>query len=380
MRKFVILALLASLFSYSVAQSCSLLNSCSECTASPGCGWCAPTQSCMAGDASGPNSPNKCLGQNWEWGSCTQCSSFKDCRSCNYWDQDCYWCASANQCRPLGVNPDNCLIAHSCPCSTYTNCGECLVDKSCSWCAQPGGGGNCIRPTDPCQGNPYNQTCPCDNNFDCQSCRAQPGCKWCNNPGYCSGVDANNCSISLSCSQFCNNAASGCQACNNVNGCAWCDSNKQCVDPSVSTCLFTHTCDDCSHYSYCDTCVDNQDCLWCEDTGSCQTRKNSPCKFIAHSCAGYCAQFSTCSDCSGTKGCAWCEDSSKCADASSANCLIAHTCTSTPLNPPSPTCGFDAGSFVGGMFLIIGLIVIAVGAYVFYRWRTGKKIAYTELK
>jgi multidrug resistance efflux pump len=32
------------------------------------------------------------------------------------------------------------------------------------------------------------------------------------------------------------------------------------------------------------------------------------------------------------------------------------------------------------MFLVIGLIVVAGVAYLFYRWKTGRKILYTELR
>jgi uncharacterized membrane protein YidH (DUF202 family) len=42
---------------------------------------------------------------------------------------------------------------------------------------------------------------------------------------------------------------------------------------------------------------------------------------------------------------------------------------------------FDAGSFVGGMFLVIGVLVVVAAAYIFYRWRTqNRRIAYSELK
>jgi len=47
---------------------------------------------------------------------------------------------------------------------------------------------------------------------------------------------------------------------------------------------------------------------------------------------------------------------------------------------PGKTGGFDGGSYVGGMFTVIGLIVVAGAAYLFYRWKTGKKILYTELR
>jgi len=54
-------------------------------------------------------------------------------------------------------------------------------------------------------------------------------------------------------------------------------------------------------------------------------------------------------------------------------------CGATPI-PPAQQCGFDGGAFVGGMFLVIGLIVLAVLAFLFYRWKTGKKLLYTELR
>jgi len=43
-------------------------------------------------------------------------------------------------------------------------------------------------------------------------------------------------------------------------------------------------------------------------------------------------------------------------------------------------CAFDGGAFVGGMFLGIGLVAIGIGAFLFYRWKVGKKATYSELK
>jgi len=59
------------------------------------------------------------------------------------------------------------------------------------------------------------------------------------------------------------------------------------------------------------------------------------------------------------------------------------TCKSVETNTcdaPSLKGGFDGGAFVGGMFLVIGLIVLGVLAFIIYRWKTGKKILYTELR
>jgi len=55
--------------------------------------------------------------------------------------------------------------------------------------------------------------------------------------------------------------------------------------------------------------------------------------------------------------------------------MVAHTCVKTP----EKKCSFDGGAFVGGMFLVIGLIILGVGGYAFWRYRTGAKTSYREL-
>jgi len=35
---------------------------------------------------------------------------------------------------------------------------------------------------------------------------------------------------------------------------------------------------------------------------------------------------------------------------------------------PSPNCGFDGGSFVGGMVLIAGIVLLLVAGYFGYKW------------
>jgi len=48
------------------------------------------------------------------------------------------------------------------------------------------------------------------------------------------------------------------------------------------------------------------------------------------------------------------------------NCAITHTC---PLVPTKPQKGFDAGSFVGGIFLGAVLLAMFGGGVYFFVWR-----------
>jgi len=60
--------------------------------------------------------------------------------------------------------------------------------------------------------------------------------------------------------------------------------------------------------------------------------------------------------------------------------FFAHGCSPTPFNKPTHCKSFDGGSFVGGMFLVIGLLILGVGGFMFYRYKTGKKVLYQELR
>jgi len=72
----------------------------------------------------------------------------------------------------------------------------------------------------------------------------------------------------------------------------------------------------------------------------------------------------------------WCDDTQYCVDEDrNTGCLVAHTCVNS-----KPTCGFDGGAFVGGMFLIIGLMVLGGGGYAFYRYKNGQKTNYSTLQ
>jgi len=259
----------------------------------------------------------------------------------------------------------------------------------CKWCEN---GDQCVSNNATCLGPQpiYNFTtqCPCAANHDCDNCLATFGCDWCM-VGECSeNCDGPNV---LNCNVYCSETSATCDGCVTTDGCAWCSLTHQCVDSTTSSCDYTYACPNCNISSYCDTCLSVTECQWCEGINQCKPL-GTTCQ-VATSCAAFCAQQTTCTTCSNTRGCAWCADTNVCADINTATCFMTHTCTIPPPPPPpsttgttgsptpspSPHCKFDGGAFVGGMFFVVGLIIIGVGAYVFYRWRTGRRTNYTEL-
>jgi hypothetical protein len=94
---------------------------------------------------------------------------------------------------------------------------------------------------------------------------------------------------------------------------------------------------------------------------------------IAYGCEQFCNQINSCEGCNQVKGCGWCESTGKCSDTRTATCLFAHTCS-------PQQCGFNGGSFVGGMALMLGIILMGAVGYAFYRWRTGHRVSYSAMK
>jgi len=104
------------------------------------------------------------------------------------------------------------------------------------------------------------------------------------------------------------------------------------------------------------------------------------CQKLSGSCTDWCSYLKSCSDCNDAEGCGWCSATGVCINviSKSSTCpgLWVHSCE--PI--PGTHCAFDGGAFVGGMFLVIGLLVLGALAYIVYRWKTGRKILYTELR
>lgn len=375
--KLLIVALLSITLVLVSAQGnskCEDQNSCMTCTALDACGWCAPTQTCLNGTAAGPLN-STCLGSAWEFDSCIPCNQFTNCRECITRDTDCFWCNTVNNgqggCRDQGFT---CTHANHCPCAGLHSCDDCLFDSNCLWCSESD---NCVELNETCIGPQpvYNYTrgCPCNVHRSCSDCQTGAGCAWCQT-GECSD-DCGGFAVG-NCQWWCNNVSKSCDTCVNYEGCAWCPLTRQCVDAVTSPCDYTYSCPLCNIAVYCDTCLSIAGCSWCDDSQSCELDTNNCLKAL--SCSQFCGTFTDCDSCSNTKGCGWCDDTSTCADISQTFCFYTHSCSKHDLQPTH--CGFNGGSFVGGMFLVIGILILLVGIYFFYRWRTGKKFDYRELR
>lgn len=368
---FLILCCFGAIF----AQTCGSKTSCKDCVADPQCGWCAPTWQCLNGTATGPNEGH-CEGPAWEYSKCTQCEGLGDCRSCLLHASDCWWCASSNKCWHYATGPIGCKHEASCACDVFPSCSSCTEESrgDCYWCGQD----NTCRKTgdDTC---PFpRHTCPCSDQQDCFGCSNTGGCHWCVGEKACVNTNSSSCPIPITgCDGYCKEAGkAGCAACTNLAGCGWCNLQGECHDVNLATCLIAHTCSDCSKYNYCGTCSNDPGCNWCTNSDSCRTKGASEC-LIPHSCEAYCNTFTSCETCSTRKGCGWCEDKKSCVESDTTPCFLSHSCGGSPVQKSK---GFSAGSFVGGMFLVIGILALALVGYFVYRWKVNKRPAYTELK
>jgi len=380
------------------SQKCASSPICGGCTSQQGCGWCGATQVCSEGNNQGPSDGTKCFGGSWQYGSCKDCQSIKDCRECQKWVGSCSWCQgngvdNIGTCQPTGFT--GCRPAQTCPCDVYSTCSQCIDSTYCSWCG--GGDQKCIKRTDSdsCQMPATN--CPCNTNKNCDTCRSDTTntCQWCQSLGACiNQIDSDACAdpasnITSSCQSYCKGNGHDCHVCNRLPGCTWCKdltgaNANSCVDPLVSQCHFiSHTCAICGESAYCSDCVQKSGCVWCSNIQACRQRGADPGCIIPHqnSCDTYCNTATTCDTCGKRIGCGWCTSAQTCVDAATSSCATAHTCPSGGGGGAvCKTCGFDGGSFVGGMFLVIGLIVLLVGGYLFFKWKTTRRVSYTELR
>jgi len=377
MRLLIAFIVLVSIVPLIFAQdTCNQFLNCGNCTGMADCGWCGPTATCITGNKQGPTTAGqRCYGDAWFFKNsnpCPECLTLPDCKSCNLFSEDCFWCDTSSSCREWG-SVLGCKATTTCPCDIYDTCSQCVTDPGCLWCGVGNGtcanvGSNCSMPA---------HTCPCNDNTDCTACLEDQvaGCVWCENSG--GGTCTSNpgsCLIAHNCNSYCSEQGTTCDGCTLLNGCAWCESTSTCVDATSTTCNFlSHACPDCGNHHYCDTCQD-AGCIWCQN-GECRRKGDTvQCTEIsAGNCNTYCAYFSDCFSCNVIPGCNWCDDISLCVDSDKSTCHVALACG-------GPMCAFDGGAFVGGMFLGIGLVAIGIGAFLFYRWKVGKKATYSELK
>jgi len=216
------------------------------------------------------------------------------------------------------------------PCNQWTNCDECLQDspENCGWCActqtcwTGSMGGPSVGVCDDWVSPGQFGICPqCSDNSNCIECRAAANCGWCDNTMSCVALGSTACAPSIVCPAGDYDQCTDCLA----GGYAWCPSSLTCLEPSTASCsvkLATTNCT-CALYQDCNSCNTQESCGWCEKG----TYKNT--------CVGI-----------------------------GSSCMLTHSGEC----PVATHRAFDAPSFVGGMFLVIGIVIIGAGVYYGYRY------------
>jgi hypothetical protein len=316
-------------------DACNVFNTCASCVqgianSSIQCGWCAATQMCVTGSPLGP-SAGKCLGA-WEFGVCRHCDQLLTCRECTKYPADCVWCSFTKTCHHVdNPLPINCVPTELCGCDDYRHCSDCVMSSICAWCPDL----NACVPKGVLNASCHETRCPCSLHKSCDLCTDDDMCDWCtdNFIGRCVDSDNTTCvSRAHTCELFCERATDciSCQLLNNA--CGWCPTTGMCIDTNVNTA--------CQIERFCSN-----------DPKRCSARSN-------------------CEACLGIPGdpCVWCNG--KCV-ASLKECP-----TGAQTTCPAPS-NFSAGSFFGGMFLMIGLIGLAIVGYVVYMRIRGKRLNYS---
>jgi len=240
----------------------------------------------------------------------------------------------------------------------------------------------------------------------CFSCLSMPGCGWCaptlscHTGNFSAPTDDTVCiqewfgaggtMLGGACPEMNCPGYSNCVSCLKEKSCGWCEPSNN----GPSSCMaLGQTCPGganvdqscpCQEYNSCEDCVDDGDCVFCISSHSCQTidvtngncKNDDPNDQLTNNCP--CTAWTDCDTCNGAEGCGWCDGknaSQNCVDIQSTTCQLAHTCH----EPCSSSHHFNAGSFVGGMFVMLGAIVLIAGAYFLYSHWVSRRTEYQQV-
>jgi hypothetical protein len=270
-------------------------------------------------------------------------------------------------------------------CSMYNqNCLACAAQPGCGFCytnQQCLDSDNNGPVTGHCYIGWFTNTAQCPNctaYTNCGDCNSSPYCGWCNSGKNCvltaSATTNNTCLLSHSCDcrKYLN-----CYGCSQEPGCGWCPERQTCEDMRHTTCTkFAMVCPACNTYKDCESCVPQADCAWCVGaTQQCLPNQNCSTSSRTTTCSSICAKLNGCDPCTRQAGCAWCEKKQKCVgfDSKDASCtLLSHSC-------PNQRAGFSGASFVGGMFLVIGIGLLVGAGFFAFRYFQKRQSNYTEV-
>jgi len=288
-------------------------------------------------------------------------------------------------------------------CNVDTPCSDCVQQEHCGFC---GSTQQCLRGDDtgPLAGSTClstwqygNNSCAnCPSRNSCTDCGLYPECKWCggDNSRCTTLTDTTACPADPDCKC---QELSTCRECTGRTDCSWCETQNQCINtatqPLPPTCgqLVGHSqdhCPSCEGITSCQECG-LAGCSWCLG----ELRVGEPgattppqglcvepqfCPEPLATCDVVCHTIKTCEECTFTEGCRYCTDKEECQGLDVAHldgCMVPHECPAVKFDQGTP---FDGGSFVGGMFLVIGLA--GLGAIVFFAFRFfQRKTSYTEV-
>jgi hypothetical protein len=168
------------------------------------------------------------------------------------------------------------------------------------------------------------------------------------------------------------------------NSCYWCEAKGKCLqhgEAAPAACIDMDKmpptpCPACDTIADCQSCSQAEGCGWCgascKPISTCKAQNNPP----LENCDVVCATRTGCEACTLTRGCSWCTNRGTCEGADIVT--IGPPCTPAALGTCPRTDTFDAGSFVGGMFLVIGLSAIGLGAFFLVRFYR-RRVSYTAV-
>jgi len=268
------------------------------------------------------------------------------------------------------------VFSQSCP--TFNgDCNRCSAENGCGFCYATQ---QCLSGTGtgPNVGHCYlgwmfdGLQCPnCSAITNCGDCNAQPDCGWCPADKTCiltSQINGSSCLLDHSC--YCPKYLD-CFSCNEQLGCSWCSAYQTCENVKYTSCSFlTHTCPACNNYTTCVECEIQSNCAWCVsgNNQSCTAFTNCTQTQQTITCDAACKLLTSCQSCTVQAGCGWCPSKGICVGLDSTDNVcknnVVYAC-------PNQIPSFSGASFVGGMFLVIGLGI--VGAIFFFGYRYYKK-------
>ncbi|KNC47259.1 uncharacterized protein AMSG_03689 [Thecamonas trahens ATCC 50062] len=248
----------------SACVDCAAAASCSACTALTGCGWCAQTATCERGSDTTSYTSTCTAASGWARDSCPVCAtaSGSSCASCTSL-AGCGWCASTATCLAgdaAGAWPGQatCPVTHwdfagaggaGCrECASRSGCATCQADRRCGFCYADG----LCKPSDSATGSligsqscgtseavffETDATCPdlCTGPQTCAACAASdPRCGWCASSSTCmpSYLSNSTCKVWDGACDRCTRHGADCAACIADDGCGLCD-----YDSAASTCV-----------------------------------------------------------------------------------------------------------------------------------------------